>query len=326
MKKFLVICGIAVVIMLILPVLQKNEGVKTKPGNDQSQPTASYGKDAVYKVYDHKAKKVIKLKAVDYIIGVVAAEIPAVYEEEAIKAQAVAAHTNVINSIFNPPIQSLADGATVTTNPDTDQAYMTISRMKSVYGKNFDTYYKKLKSCVEAVIGKMVVYEDKPITAAFHAMSSGVTEDAVNVWGEAVPYLVPVDSKQEKTLPNMAATVSYTTEELESILKQKFEGITLSAARKNWIKVKERTPSGNVVTVSVGDRTVTGVQLRLALALRSANFNVSYKSGEFTITSQGYGHGVGLSQNGANLLAQKGKNYKQILTHYYKGANVVDIH
>lgn len=266
----------------------------------------------------------MELSPLDYIIGVVGAEMPAGFDKEAIKAQAVAAHTNTIR-LMAAPKQDNLQGATISTDPATHQAYISKEDMKLAYGKNFDTYYNKIHDCVNSVITKMLVYEDEPIVAAFHAMSTGKTEDSKNVWGSPLPYLVPADSKLEEKLDTFYTTTTLADTQVKEILVKAFPTAKLPSNKKSWIKVTKRSKSDTVLTAKVGKLEVSGAQIRTAFELKSSSFTVEYKDKNFSFKNKGYGHGVGMSQNGANQLALNGKNYKQILSHYYKGTKLVNI-
>lgn len=348
-QTFILIC-IIILSLLILPALpitldsnnntsSSSSAADVTPPDDSSNDSSSFSDASnsqdssskseikpikTYQIYNHVSKELMELTPLDYIVGVVGAEMPANFEKEAIKAQAIAAHTNVIRSMAAPKQDALL-GATISTNPATHQAYISVEEMKSAYGKHFDTYYNKIYQCVEEVIDTMLVYNGEPIVAAFHAMSSGKTEDAQNVWGSPLPYLVPVDSKQEEKLETFTTVTTFSEKDVKQILRTAYPKAKLPLSKKSWIKVGNRSKSDTVLEAKVGNAKVSGAEIRSCFGLKSSSFTVTYKDNNFTFTCKGYGHGVGLSQNGANQLALKGKDYKYILSHYYKGAKLSSI-
>ena len=168
----------------------------------------------------------------------------------------------------------------------------------------------------------IITYEDAPIIAAFHSMSSGFTESAENAWGAPVDYLVEVDSRSDLTAPKFREDKRFSPDELKAALEAAFEGIKLGDDFREWLNVLTVSDSGTVLTAAAGDRTVTGNDLRQALSLRSASFEVRCEPDEIVITTKGYGHGVGMSQYGADAMAAQGKSWREILEHYYPNCTI----
>lgn len=237
----------------------------------------------------------------EYVVGVVAAEMPAAFPEEALKAQAVAARTYQVRQM-----QAAGSDAVLY---DVGQAYITSEEQKKKWGENYAFYAAKIRNAVCATAGEIMVYDGEPILAAFHAQSAGKTEDAENVWNSPVPYLKSVDSSEDKNAPDNKTTVTFSAKEISD---------KLGCEAKN-ISILSRTDAGYVDRVQVGDKTFTGRELREALGLRSANFTVEKEGDGFRFTVFGYGHGAGMSQYGASFLAEKGMDYHEILKHYYTG-------
>lgn len=276
-----------------------------------------------YLVFDISTGKTEEISVMDYIVGAVCAEMPATFEPEALKAQAVAAHTYAERQkqkALTTPDPELC-GAYFSNDSTKYQAYFTESQAKQYYGESYEQYIKKIRSAAEAVASEILVYDDKPIIAAFHSMSPGKTESAENVWGNEVEYLVSVDSEADSTAPKYLEEYSFTTDEMRTLLEDAFEGIKLGSEPENWFCNEETSDSQTVLSVTVGDMTLTGQEIRTALSLRSAAFEVVYENG-FTVTTKGYGHAVGMSQYGANAMALSGSTYKEILAHYYPGTKL----
>lgn len=272
-----------------------------------------------YKILDISSGTVMEVPVRDYVIGAVCAEMPAAFHEEALKAQAVAAHT------YAERQRSLAEtspdptllGADLSNDTSKYQGYFTESQMRHFFGENYDLYYEKISSAVDEVLPYILTYDGEPIISAFHSMSSGVTESAENAWGTAVDYLVPVDSEFDMEAPKYTEEVSYETDFLRQRLEKVFEGVQLGENIENWVIPMEKSSSGTVLTASVGNLQVTGGDIREALGLRSADFEVKAEEDTLIFTTHGYGHGVGMSQYGANTMANEGKTWREILEHYY---------
>ena len=277
-----------------------------------------------FKLYNHKTKKVETISVRDYLIGVVGAEMPASFHTEALKAQAVASHTYALNMKSGQqksPNKSL-NGADLSTDPATSQSYMTNEELKEFYGEHFDTYYKKISGAVDSVIDKVVIYQNEPIAAAFHSISGGLTEDPANVWGKSLDYLKPVLSDGDFLAPDYESKVTLTSDEMKTKLSAKFSGIQWTAEPAKWITIKTLTDSKSVKEAEICGTTVSGTDLRSALGLNSAYFTFSFADGKFTFDVKGKGHGVGMSQYGADYLARQGKSYEDILKYYYSDVAV----
>lgn len=308
----------------VLPEDSLSESQNQTAQESQPENTAE---EETFQVLDIHTNEVVTIGASDYIKGVVAAEIPLTYETEAIKAQAVAAHTYALRT--KAQNQSSTDaslkGADFSNDPSKYQAYLTTDSIKQMYGDQFEEYWKKLSDAVDEVIGKIAVYENEPIAAAFHSTSSGKTESAQTVWGSEVAYLQPVDSEEDKSAPQYLSEKTLPATEVEQKLKEKYPEIQLDEDKSIWFQMKESSESGTVTRVQVGNQEISGTELRTMFDLPSANFTVTYlPSEEFLFVSKGSGHGVGMSQYGANCLAKEGKNYEEILLHYYTGIQLVD--
>ncbi len=243
----------------------------------------------------------------EYVVGVVAAEMPAAFPEEALKAQAVAARTYQVR-------QMRAAGSEAVLY-DVGQAYCTTEEQKKKWGEHYPQYAAKIRKAVRETAGEIMVYEGEPILAAFHAQSGGRTEAAENVWSSEVPYLKSVDSSGDRTAPNNKTEVTFSAEEV--LEKLETIGETGCTAENLDIRIQSRTDAGYANKVQAGNLLLTGRQVRETLGLRSANFTAERQGDLFHFTVYGYGHGAGMSQYGASFLAEQGKKYHEILRHYY---------
>lgn len=248
----------------------------------------------------------------DYIKGVVAAEMPALFQQEALKAQAVSARTYAV--------RKMQENATTEVPYNIGQAYITIDEMKQKWGNNFASYYNKISAAVDATKGEIMTYQNEPILAVFHAQSSGKTESAENVWSQSVPYLQSVESIVDENAPDFEKTVSFTYDEIIKKFTEKYNDFHLQKENMpQQIIIKSRSDAGYVQQIQIGNQTFTGKEVRETFGLRSANFTISIENDTLFFTTKGYGHGAGMSQYGAEFMAQQGKTYHEILQHYYTG-------
>lgn len=283
--------------------------------NAVTQPVSS---DETVTMYDTASKKLISLPVEEYLIGVVACEMSASNQPEALKAQAVAAYTLLCKKKQDGG-SSTYSGADISNNPEQDQGYIDQDARKEKWKDSADENEQKIKQAVQAVSGLQILYDGEPILAAYHAISGGRTEDSENVWGSSYPYLKPVESVGDLLAPDYASTVTYTKQEFIQLAAEL--PVTLSADA-NFISTPECTSSGTVQSYQLGGQSFTGQQMRKAFGLRSANFDLSEKDGNLVFTVRGYGHGVGMSQYGANYMAQQGSDFKEILQWYYTGCTI----
>lgn len=279
-----------------------------------------------FKILNSATGQVETVSVRDYVRGAVAAELPATFHAEAMKAQAVAAHTWALHCALtqreNP--DPALKGADFSADPDHLKGYARSEDIKATYGNMADEYWDKITTAADSVMDYVLLYDREPIQAVYHSCSIGVTESAENVWQASVPYLVPVESEGDLVAPAAEAEVTFTSAEMRALLTAAFDGLVLGDNPALWLSPVSYTESGYIMDIKVGNLTVTGKEVRAALDLRSASFAISYDSAEdlFTIHTQGYGHGVGLSQYGADYMARQGADFKEILTHYYTGVEL----
>lgn len=251
----------------------------------------------------------------EYVTGVVAAEMPASFNDEALKAQAVCARTYAI--------RYMEDSDSISVPYGIYQAYCTVDEMKAKWGENFDKYYSKVSGAVKATEGEIMIYNDEPVLAVFHSMSGGKTETSENIWGGEMDYLKSVDSSFDETSPGFLSSAEFDADYIKSKLTEAEPEITFGSG--NILNITERTEAGYVKTVTAGNKVFTGKQIRELLGLRSANFTVEQANGKVIFTTKGFGHGAGMSQYGANHMAQNGSTYRDILNHYYSGIEIAKI-
>ena len=252
----------------------------------------------------------------EYLWGVVAAEVPASFHMETLKAQAVAART------YWASCGAKHGDAQVCTDSGCCQAWTSKADARAGWGDRAQEYDRRVADAVRQTDGLCVLYEGMPIQALFFSSAPGSTVDAVAVWGRAVPYLVSVESPEGDEVPNYRSHLTLSAQEARELLLARCPQADLSGAPENWFSDFVREPSGTVRTVRVGGVTMKGGEVRGALGLRSACFSVTAEGDRLTFDVTGYGHGVGMSQYGANAMAAEGKTFQEILTWYYTGAEV----
>ena len=320
MRKVLCIAVLNAAIMLLLPlsVLKETAPSVETTVFDASIPDSQIEAVESFRVYNSKTEEITEIKTEDYIFGVVAAEMPALYHEEALKAQAVAAYTYACRKkAANSKLEY-----DITTDYTIDQSFTDEQTAREKWGNNADEYVEKIRKAVKDTEGYVITYDNKLIAAVYHSISAGKTEDCKNVWGSDTAYLKSVPSEGDKLSPNFMSVEKFSADEI----KEKFSGLCeFNQDTENWFSKSERTDCGTVKEIVFCDKTLSGDKVRSLLNLRSANFEVEYKDGEFEFTVYGYGHGVGMSQYGADYMAKQGFDFKEILNHYYTDCKIEKI-
>lgn len=251
----------------------------------------------------------------DYLPYVLAAEVPSTFSEEALKAQAVAARTYILYCAEHAnPKHPEAD---ICTEAGCCMAHADDTELRGVWGDKFDENMAIIKSAVADTDGQVLTFEESPILASFHSSSAGKTEAGTELWGD-VPYLVSVNSPEtENDVPDFVTTVEVSKDNFrETVLLLKTDAV-FSDNPSEWISSTELDESGRVRSMTVGGASLSGSEMRKLFSLRSTAFVIEYRDGVFVFTVTGYGHGLGMSQYGANVMAKNGFDYKEILAHYY---------
>lgn len=262
-----------------------------------------------------KEGKVTGYSVKDYIFGVVAAEMPALYETEALKAQAVAAYTFACYRLQN----NTNGEYDISADPETAQSFITRQEATTRWGEKSNEYALKIDNCINAVQGEVLTYDDKPIFAAYHAISSGKTNSCADVWGNDLPYLKSVNSAGDRLADKFLSEEIFTANDLAERLKNI---ATISGEPQNYFSDVKTTDNGYVKELTFCGKAVSGAEICNALQLRSVNFEIDFADDKFTFAVKGYGHGVGMSQTGADYMAKQGSDYKEILLHYYTGVTL----
>ena len=334
MKKILIYLLILIFICFSIPIIFTSEFSKRTFSEEISENNKVENKDKVSdSTYDYKKYKTIKLLHKDsekveevaldeYLYGVVSAEMPASFEKEALKAQAVVARTYTIYKIVNN--DGKHKDADICDDSTCCQAWISKEdRLSKWKEEERNSNWNKIVEAVNDTQGKIITYEGKPINAFFHSNSGGTTEAPINVWGgSGYPYLQSVSTSGEDAYSQYNSEAEFTKKEFEEKIKKEHSDFKIDYKKEDCIKVEEYTEGNRVKTVKIGNLELSGVEVRNIFELKSANFEITIKDDKIKFEVIGYGHGVGMSQTGADSLAKEGKNYEDIIHHFYTGVEI----
>ncbi|MGC4379091.1 stage II sporulation protein D [Fictibacillus sp. Mic-4] len=302
--------------LLVLPFSSKHElkgkEVKLKAITSHEHSTSDFAV-AVYRTGEKKTEKV---PLEDYIQGVVASEMPAEFEMEALKAQALTARTFVVKRLLHP--STTLPNHAVLTDSISDQVYKSKAELKKQWGKDYDRKMKKIARAVKETQGEILTYKGEPITASFFSTSNGYTENSKDYWGSSYPYLKSVKSPWDLDSPKYVQQEAIPLSTFEQKL-----GVTIENDGVVG-KVEAKTEGNRIGKIVIDGKKFTGREIREKLQLRSADFTLIKKGDKVIASTRGYGHGVGMSQYGANGIAKEGKTYKDIVSYYYKGVSITN--
>ena len=297
MKKYIILNIVLIIIYIITNnSLRKEETIKQTELENEKIVAVSHNENTVEMNLD------------DYIIGVLSCEMPALFKEEALKAGAVAIRTFYM-------YKKLSNIEYIATN--NDQCFNNKEEMKNKWGNSFDEYYNKIKKAVEATKDEYITYNDEIIESFYFSMSNGRTENVEEVFSTKLPYLISVESPWDKNIATYEKTIELSKEEF-------LNAFSLNNSEDIKVEILSHTAGGRINTIKINEEEYRGTEVRKLLNLRSADFDITIGD-KITITTRGYGHGVGMSQYGANEMAKEGYNYKEILKHYYTNTEISKI-
>jgi len=332
MKKVLLYFFGFIFICFILPALLTKQNLSNISNNDNNEQV-NIAKDTeqqlIYNKYGtiqllHKDTGEVETVELDkYLYNVVSAEMPADFEIEALKAQAIVARTYTIYKVINKK----HDNADICDDSTCCQAWISKEdRLARWEESKKDSNWRKIEQCVNETAGKIITYNNEPINAFFHSNSGGITELPVNVWGgTGLPYLQVVETAGEEGYLQYASQVEVSNDDLINKLKTKYEDIAIDFNNIEEIKILEYTDSNRVKTIKFGNHNISGVEARTILGLKSTNFEIQRQENKIIFIVKGYGHGVGMSQTGADSMAKQGKNNEEIIKHFYTGVEIKEI-
>ena len=336
MKKIFIYFLILIFICFAIPIIftkefskkaysQNVENSNFIDTNIIEESTYNYDEYNTIKLLHTDNEKIEEIDLDEYLYGVVSAEMPASFEEEALKAQAVVARTYTIYKIVNN------DGkhgkADICDDSSCCQAWISKDdRFERWDEDEREDNWNKIVNAVNSTQGKIITYEGKPINAFFHSNSGGATEAPIDVWGgSGYPYLQSVSTSGEDAYSQYSSEATFTKKEFEKKIKEVHSDFEIDFEKKDCIKVEEYTDGNRVKTIKIGNLKLSGVEVRTIFGLRSANFDITINDDEIKFEVVGYGHGVGMSQTGADSLAKEGSNYEEIIHHYYYSVEIVNM-
>ena len=310
-----ILCGVVVVLSIILigVVSFKKETNFSYDEKKEEKKEENIQENEVYqiKVYNQETDEITTMNMEDYIIGVVAAEMPVSFELEALKAQAVAARTFALyKKEHSNKEYDVIKGVS-------DQAFNTLEEMQKKWADKFNENFLKIQQAVSETKNEILTYQDQVIESFYFSMSNGYTEKCELVFQQALPYIESVESAWDnKSLNNYEVITKFEKEEFCNKLEINCDEIKIGTI--------ERTDSKRVRKIVINEKEFTGVQIRTLLKLRSTDFDIDIED-KISITTRGSGHGVGMSQYGANGMAKEGYPYEEILEHYYQNIEISKI-
>ena len=330
--SFIILFFILPIIFTITPKAETEEVVSNIENVTQEQPEQEvettiydYQKYKTIKLFHSGSGQIEELPIDEYLYGVVSSEMPANYEIEALKAQAIVARTYTIYQIMNN--SGKHPGADICDNSSCCQAWISKDERLSKWApEEAESNWNKIVDAVNSTSGKIITYQNKPINAFFHSNSGGKTESSLNIWGGIdYPYLKSVETAGEEGYTQYSSEAKFTKEELLNKLKEKYEDCEIDYSQENCIQILEYTTSGRVKTIKFGNKEIAGTEARTILGLRSTNFTFTISGDEIIFSVIGYGHGVGMSQTGADALAKSGSNCEEIIKHFYTDVEIVEV-
>lgn len=333
LKKIYLYGIIIILICFLIPILgtipfskrEKKEEEKVAIQNTIPESNYDYKTYNTIKVLHTKTNTIEELKLDDYLYGVVSAEMPADFELEALKAQAVVARTYTIYKIIHN--ENKHGEAAICDDSTCCQAWISKDDRLARWEEGLrEENWNKIVEAVNSTQGKIITYQGEPINAFFHSNSGGETEAPVNVWGgTGYPYLQSVQTSGEDAYSQYASSATFTKADLEAKVKEKYPDLVIDWNAQDCMQILDYTEGQRVKTLKIGNVNLSGVEARSIFGLRSANFSFTIQGDQITFEVKGYGHGVGLSQTGADSLAKQGNNYEQIIHHFYTDVEIVDM-
>ena len=329
MKQILKYILIFILIVIVLPILctkkRKEQNVQTSEVTEEKKQEIEkydYSKYKTIKLYHTNTSQTEELSLDDYLYGVVSSEMPASFEMEALKAQAIVARTYTIYQITKS--KGKHGDADICDDYKCCQAWISKEDRLAKWSKDeADANWNKIVEAVDSTQGKIITYNGNPIDAFFHSNSGGTTETASNVWGgDNFPYLQSVQTSGEDGYTQYSSEVEFSQSEFVDKIKAKHPDFEIDLSDSSCVQILEYTESGRVRTIKFGNIQIAGTEARILLGLKSTNFSFEIGDGRIKFKVLGYGHGVGMSQTGADSMARAGNNAEEIIKHFYSGVEV----
>lgn len=312
------------------PLPSASERSGPSEGDSVSENTDDAGQENrededVFRLLDTSTGEVLTVSGREFLYGAIVTEMPLLYEPEALKAQGVAAYTcySRLRELQRANPDEDLKGADFSVNTADWYIYATKEQMQEQWGENFEDYYARLTEIVDDIYGKTLQSDGELITAVYFAVSGGSTEASADIWGGERSYLQPVASPWDAYAPGYRTRVRVTESEFQNTILAAYPEASFEGDSDNWVGEIRRTDAGSVTSLTAGGQEITGGEMRELFGLRSQNFTLSFQDGMAVFDVRGWGHGVGMSQVGANYLASQGMDYTEILAWYYPGVSIV---
>ena len=329
MKKILKYVLIFIFIIIVLPNLctkkRKKQNVQTSETTEEEKQETEkydYSKYKTIKLYHAKTSQTEELSLDDYLYGVVSSEMPASFEKEALKAQAIVARTYTIYQITKS--KGKHGDADICDDYKCCQAWISKEDRLAKWSENeAEANWNKIVEAVDSTQGKIITYNGSPIDAFFHSNSGGITETASNVWGgDNFPYLQSVQTSGEDGYTQYSSEVEFSQSEFIDKIKTKHPDFEIDFNDNSCVQILEYTESGRIRTIKFGNIQIAGTEARTLLGLKSTNFSFEIVDGKIKFKVLGYGHGVGMSQTGADSMAKAGSSDEELIKHLYSGVEI----
>lgn len=321
MKKIIFYFAFVIILVFTMPIVFTNK-FETKEVVSQNiiEEKFDYGDYSMIKLLHIETGNIEEIDLDTYLFGVVASEMPASFELEALKAQAVVARTYTIYQMKN---SNKHEGADICDSSLCCQAWITKENRFARWEENMrEEYWSKITRAVMETKGKIIMHNNEPINAFFHSNSGGKTELAINVWGGNLPYLQTVETSGEDAYTSYNSEIEVSKDDLIKKMLEKYSEFRIDFDNQDCIKIIEYTEGGRVQKIKIGNKEISGVECRQIFGLKSAKFNFEILKSSVKFFVTGYGHGVGLSQCGSDALAKQGKKYDEIIKYYYKDVEI----
>ncbi|GAE27245.1 stage II sporulation protein D [Halalkalibacter wakoensis JCM 9140] len=329
MKRLLVVATILCTVVLIIPAViivflsdpaESTTTVTRTITLEELESEFDYNPEAdvAVTVFRTESEQLEETPLERYVMGVVASEMHASFEMEALKAQALTARTYMVKNILQPRTEQLPEGAMV-TDTVTHQVYKNEEELKELWGSDYDMNMARIQEAVLATQGQVLTFEGEPIDALFFSTSNGYTENSEDYWGDEIPYLRSVESPWDQVSPRFSSEITMSVADFQEKLKVNLpEDGSVGT-------ILERTQGGRVAKVRINDEELSGREVRDRLGLDSSDFQWQRQGDQIAIQTRGWGHGVGMSQFGADGMAKEGSNYADIINHYYNGVEIQSV-
>lgn len=321
----LIVILIFIVLIPLLAVTKNNHSKQSINYQKSSIENCDVNAQKCFCVLDESSGDIINIPDREFLYGVVCTEMPARFEGEALKAQAVASYTYFCRARNSARAKGNENRYDFTVDTQKAVNYINKEARKTKWGSHFEEYEEKIENAVDSVFGEIIEDEGEPILAAYHAISSGRTEKSEDAFGGSVKYLTNVESPGDRAVTGYETTAKVDTERFKEALSSKFKDLQFNIPPEKWIGAPKRSDGGMVKEIDICGRAFQGTEIRSIFALRSSDFDLWFDGAEnkFVFKVRGYGHGVGMSQYGAQHMALEGNDYKKILSWYYPGTSIV---